>query len=382
MRESDYVNLYINILESTMETVLTRLRYEFIKYYGKEYTDKINKIFDNLTFVYIGENKPKYVLLDDQEEYLDLLYDLRRKSNFSGSEIVNYALSPQVEINQKTFDFRKKFMSYAFSCWGYQKKKNRDNESIYLGASKEINDKKIIDLAENSTQSGAYMEISDDYDYLTFIKISNGQIPLHDLIHEINHHLTKESIYKITNNDESEEIYTTIGITDDSKDLINELINEYVSKDILDSYDKIYFDDPYVDKDFDSGYIMIDKLCGDPIKQIYELLLEVVKKNLINGNCVVIKKIINNDNKDNYYNLDVIFKILKKHMEIKKKNNIIKRMSEYPDTIDNIKKLELLDAINKLLNSIKKSCNNYFKYQNDCNMYIEELISSGKATKL
>lgn len=389
MKEAYYVDLYTNIFECIMKDVLSKLREAFIEYYGEENIGRINNVFDKLTFIYITKNSETNILLDKKRkrkaEYLSLVEQYIEKSvtNLKEIEIIDYALSVRAKNTKKLFDFRQKFIKYSFLEYVCSKKKNEVNESIYLSSNKKMIDDELVTFSEKLINSGAYPDVLADYGYLTFIKIQNGQIPLHDLVHEINHHLQKESFYKLVYDDGVEKTYTRKGITNDSQDMIEELLNDYISKDVLNIYLKKFGDDSYVSKRCESGYFVIDEVCGYPVKKIYELLLDVIRKNLINGNAGIVKEIINDCDKDNYKTLDKLFKIIKNDMEYKYKNSNIKVFSgEYLDTINDLRLEKINELVNVLLGSITKSCDNYFKYQINCDKYIDELVKDGKARRI
>ena len=213
--------------------------------------------------------------------------------------------------------------------WIKNNKEDSDNLGIILGQNKQLpayitpkNTERITKQIKNisTTTDGFSTELKclnvrtpKIFDYIC-IKLEDDGMNLQTLIHEINHYLVKEHIaYEYTDLN-SIKSYKTISSTSNvisiSKDIINEIINDYMAKDILNIYLRLtHKKNPFI-KETNTpylGYIHFDKLSGNTIKKIYTIMAPIIKTSLIEHNGPKLEKIINTTNASTYINLNNIY---------------------------------------------------------------------------
>ena len=215
--------------KACIEEIVPRLKEAYIKYYGEEYRERIEKTIDSLRILYVDNS-------------LNLCSDIEQ---------------PQISSTER----------------------------------------KIINEKINDLEIAGGCVVQDIFPPLLMIKVGYD-ISLHTLIHEINHSLHIFE-YKVDDAFSFMASYgfakkTNIGFSNKSDDYFYEIINDYMTRDILEIVnnqgnieDSYIIDDTiiYVDSDFIKyRYIYLDEIFGYYMKKIYQESKEKLKDALINYN--------------------------------------------------------------------------------------------------
>lgn len=221
---------YVNEFKKKIEELLPLLKKAYIAYYGKEYEERINSVVDSIKIVFLEGKK----LCKDEEGKI-------------------------ISIN-------------------------------------EINSADINSINKAPKWDAKACVIPKTYPPIAILR-PNEQLSLHTLIHEINHTLHNEkeqldfgftssvmSIISSLSTKGNSEYNEGIKGTDD--DLIYEIINDYMSYDILEilkviiKQSNIQFDG--IDFDFDNfNYLYLDQIDDYIIKKFYEHNKDEIKKLLV-----------------------------------------------------------------------------------------------------
>lgn len=134
-------------------------------------------------------------------------------------------------------------------------------------------------------------------DCISFISTQGYGIPLHALIHEINHLLSRETVILSTDNLN----IVTKGISEDpTTDLIYEMINDYMADEVEEIFNKKIKEHSYEyltyifqdESSFLGTYPIIDQVSKQTILQFYKSEQDIIKSSLIQGEGRKIYKIV------------------------------------------------------------------------------------------
>lgn len=244
----------------------------------------------------------------------------------------------------------------------------KDNNANFLGtdneqrASELQNEENFDQIRQNIKDSKACL-ISKHQPPIIAIEYTNP-IDMHQLVHEINHSLHCKKVvddrmptmYSAFFTDLPQKYIYKEGIASTAEaPFFYEMINDYMTIDILNHHQKNY-QIPNLNYEFDiTNYIFIDIYLNNMIKDLYELKKYIIANYLINANGDLLKKELG---EEDYNNLD------KNLVELYKQ--AAGRMSNYigedsdlitkKDAVYQIKLLFMLDPnIQGLINGIGKS---------------------------
>lgn len=367
----DYLNNEINI-------ILNYLKESFIEFYGISNKDKIEDVFKDLNIIYMIENKKAIEFnktISKLENEYKKIKDIIAKENpkFKEKILIKRVFDNN---NDDTNELKQFLLLLSFNKLCLSKKKNDTSLNIILGHNKKIIPKKYKELITNQLNHST-IGFSITYPItsrtIAIRLIESGQIPLHTLIHEINHQLQKD-ILSLVKGYKIDEAITVKGITNKTDDLVNEILNDYCSLDIMQIFLKKY-NSIIIYTNYIEGYIHLDKVSGNAMYKTYNLLKEEIKTRLINGNAHTIRYLIDGNDKYNYILLNQLYKKLLDKI----KNTTDKNRKFY---IPRKKKKELYKYTNNKYITIKNNYNIYKNYTTNLNNTVDNMINKGQAKKL
>lgn len=344
-------NFFINEYDRIGLLLNDLIKESFIDYYGKEYEFKINYIFSRMKIIFISENLKKNIIYTQ-------INNIYRENNDS--------------VNLDYFSLLK----LGFYNILIQQKKNDENKKIIIAHSENCNGFCEYDewIEKNLISNGA--SIQNSVEPIIYIEVRNdGMINLHGLIHEINHLLMKEGLCY----DENGDFYNISGIYENKNEkMFNELINEYISKRVIDNIDsKLVSDYKLIENDFGSWYIELDKLNGNLIYQIFIFLEDLIKKSVISGDSILIKRILNDNAIKAFDYISKTYKDLFSELYVPGKRREIME-----EKFNNIDKEKIKNRNEYMMEEIRKSYDNYLIYNNQINDYVDKLMENGNAVKI
>ncbi len=382
MLVTDYLVKYEAYFKKKKEEVLLGIKEAFINYYGEEYIDKINDLFNKLTIVFYERNyatqKLDYIISTAKDSYKRVLEILQKEDqSMTEEKIVNLIFEDQTKgIKQNAV--KKLFFAYISRLFA---KKERKEEKDYI-TYESINGK-LDDFTQNKINSlpfniGGLSYSGPEHNNLVLIKLTKGTIPVHYLIHEINHQFQVSMPYKLVSDDGRIEITErNHGITSIKKDFINELFNEYASSDMLEFYKKNNRVSPLLDISISSHYLLLDSILGEVVKKIYFLLKPYTKDKMISGRSHMVKNIINASDPNNYDELLDLLRDIDDYYALNYrvyKNVDVKSLPSYfPDTYR-----KKADDILKRVISSKEI---YLQEEENLKRYVDELAEKGGCKK-
>ncbi len=384
-----YEEIYIQYLNQEISLILSNLKESFIEYYGKNNKNKIESVFNNVVIVYLTKNYSQEELEDKVKKsifnYNELIAILlKNHPKLKEKDLIEYALNDTNFTSNKLTNFKEKLLDLSYSKLLQSKKIDSSSKNILLNMNKgSLNrelEKSFTDFLNYSTEGFSYAKTN--HSALIGLRVTKqGKVRLQLLVHEINHQLQKEEIFKVINNEQKEQVFLVEGITNNKEDLVNELINEYSTKDIMDIFNQ-NFSSSLLDLTFTSGYLQIDQISGNVMKKVYALLKQEIKRRLINGDVRTIRKIIDGENKENYQLLNIFYNKIKSNILKLKETKTIKTFSEYVNVLSENEKNRYVQFSNSIYQSIE---NNFFKYQQyeiDLKKKISEMVEEGHAKKV
>ena len=384
LNDKDILSNYLAYFYQEFNKTLNDLKKVFSIYYGQKYSTQINNSLDNLVVFFASNNIP------DSKLNTKLLQYRKNVEILSQSLIEKYSLTEKDLLNLKDLKskisliefnkFKTNILNYSFYLWIKNNKEDSDNLGIILGQNKQLpanitpkNTERITKQIKNisTTTDGFSTELKclnvrtpKIFDYIC-IKLEDDGMNLQTLIHEINHYLVKEHIaYEYTDLN-SIKSYKTISSTSNvisiSKDIINEIINDYMAKDILNIYLRLtHPKNPFI-KETNTpylGYIHFDKLSGNTIKKIYTIMAPIIKTSLIEHNGPKLEKIINTTDASTYINLNNIYlTIINEKYKLRENLDI--------NSVIKILENKYANKTNKFYKAIKQSYIEYLMYTNN-----------------
>ena len=344
-------NFFINEYDRIGLLLNDLIKKSFIDYYGKEYEFKINNIFSKIRIIFISENFEKNTI---------------------------YTRMNNIYIENNDTDNLDYFSLLKLGFYNIlsQKKKNDENKKIIIAHSDNCNGYCEYDewIEKNLTSNGA--SIQNSVEPVIYIEVENdGMIRLHGLIHEINHLIMKEGLCY----DENGDFYNISRIYENKNEkMFNEIINEYISKRIIDNMgSKLVSDYKFIKNDFGSWYVDLDKLNGNLIYQIFIFLEDLIKKSVISGDSILIKRILNDNAIKAFDYINKTYKYLFSELYVPgKRKEVIEEKSK------NIDEEKIRNRNEYIIEEIKKSYDNYLIYNNQINDYVDKLAKNGSAVKI
>lgn len=382
-----YEKFYEKYLNDEIAKILEYLKQSFIEFYGKSNKNKIEKVFNDLVIVYLVKNYTEQEInkkLSDTENsyrtYLNVL--LTKKPILSEFDLIEYSLNINDFKSNKSIEFKERLLNFSYSKLLKKKKINNNSLNIILGMNKGslLQDFETLftDYVDYYTKGFSVSETN--HSSLIGLRIDKkGKVSLHTLVHEINHQLQKEDLFYVIDNDNKEKIFRVEGLTNNNIDLVNELINEYCSEEIMNIFKRKY-NSSLLDWNFFSGYLKIDEVSGNTMKKTYLLLKDEIKSRLINGKARTLRNIIDGDGKENYSLLNIFYNKIKENM-LKASNNGMK-FNEYISTLSEEKKKGYVQFANGIYISIKNNFETFNKYNIDLNNQVNRMIEEGSARKI
>lgn len=384
LNDKDILSNYLAYFYQEFNKTLNDLKKAFSIYYGQKYSTQINNSLDNLVVFFASNNIPdsklNTKLLQYRKNVEILSQSLIEKYSLTEKDLLNLK-DLKSKISLKEFNkFKTNILNYSFYLWIKNNKEDSDNLGIILGQNKQLpanitpkNTERITKQIKNisTTTDGFSTELKclnvrtpKIFDYIC-IKLEDDGMNLQTLIHEINHYLVKEHIaYEYTDLN-SIKSYKTISSTSNvisiSKDIINEIINDYMAKDILNIYLRLtHPKNPFI-KETNTpylGYIHFDKLSGNTIKKIYTIMAPIIKTSLIEHNGPKLEKIINTTDASTYINLNNIYlTIINEKYKLRENLDI--------NSVIKILENKYANKTNKFYEDIKESYIKYLMYTNN-----------------
>lgn len=385
MEKLKYDELYLSYLMNELEVILYNIQEASITYYGESMRSKIEKTVNDIVVAFIVKNYSNLELKTLKDEAYNLfkfhLDNLNKDNKFTDDEIIKYALLSDIKPTIKLKEFRDYLLKFTSLDWISKKKIDSHSNNIFLGSNRGSFSDGLIDLLCSIPQniSGAAHSNTNHGKLIILRILRSGKISLHALIHEINHHLQKEELF-ILQDDNIEKIKRVTGITGNRYDLINELINEYSSQEIMKIF-MSYYSSPLLDTKFSSGYLIMDKICDDTIKKIYEIIKPEIKGNLINGNANIIKKIIDDCGQNNYYaKLNGLFNYLQEKMIIADSKG--ETFEAFMNNLSREDREEYINFSKDIFHGVKDNCLKYQQIIEENIAFTKQLIKEGRARRI
>ena len=382
-----YEDIYERYLNNEIDSILRNLREAFVEYYGEDNRNKIEKIFNNLVIIYFVKNySEKQInnkinsLSNNYTEFLKQL--LKNKPMLKENDIVEYLFNNKNFISNKLKDFENKLLDLSYFKLLKQKKINDSTLNIIIGMNKGSISKNLEIMISDYVSyftAGFSIPKTNHHNLIGLRFNKRGKIRLHTLVHEINHQLQKEELFKIVDDNGKESIFLVDGITNNHDDIINELVNEYCSKEIMDIFNR-NFTSNLLELSFNSGYLYIDQISGNIMKKTYNLLKKEIKLRLINGNIKTIQYIIDGDDKENYSLLNSFYNKIRSNMYKASETGI--KFDEYLEKLPDEKKNGYVQFANGIYSSIKNNYNKFEEYNLNLNNQVNKMIEEGTAKKI
>lgn len=291
----------------------------FIEFYSEEHKSKIEKLFEELLIVrcdYLGkldsEEKNEYIKnLEDQEaEYINKVSDVI----YQGENVNLLELSEKEILDLLSKD-------YSLSFDDFINAKRSIMESIYqkcvLLLSEGVPEDQFVLVGTNIVDEESFEEMKPiienliqkirlntkeignallGIDTISLIQIRGYGIPVHTIIHEVNHLLSRSSL--AYNPDTQFNIIASGIDCISSKDLIYEIINDYMADEIEAIFNRklrecrMEFYSYIFPQKESSIYPVLDNTCNQVILNFYHSTKKLVKNSIIRGEGRRIYKII------------------------------------------------------------------------------------------
>lgn len=355
---------YDKISNNIFQTLLDSITEAFINYYGENYREKITKRIHDTLIITFTLNESKDSINEKIKILNSYLKKERNRENIIGLKLqLGYEL---LKKNKKINDTDPKIVLKTFL-----KNKNLFNSS-------KIEKIKTTTREDNSHHLGYAISINTRSDGHYYIGLNSvDRMNVCSLIHEISHILQMEELalaYDENNHDIGK--VKNSNITNDNEDLVNEIINDKITLDIFNIWQKKYkneFSD-WVIYDYSTDYLILDELFNNIISKLYELLKDIIKDNFLKDNLNIVEKIIGSDNYEFLYE---ILKII--YQDIAKLK--VSSFEEYRSL-----KKETIDKCNKKCEEIYletiKNIEEYKEYNKNINMEVENMIQNGSAHRM
>ena len=356
MHEKNCSKIFIKTLEFTCNNVVSNIKDAYIRYYGEKNRSKIERVFDNLRISFISDNYTRAEI----------------RKQIKGIEEINL-----IDLND--IDTRKQILKAGM----YNLIRIMQNDgcpSVLLYSTDTNNDYAEDYFIEKNCYSSGCCLMDSERPQVYIRMNDDGTFNLHALIHEIGHALMKEELYIF-----DDTLFYASGVYSDSYNdpkFINELINEYISEEILHMIDKKYkYQMIGINPEFGSVYVALDSLNNDLIKRIYLLLRDEIKDNIINGNCDLIKRIINADTDITFDQIAQLYSVTCNEMK-----DIGEQIDKPVVEVARLRR-KYEREVNKPITDkfYRNVVNGYKKYKEDItrqDKYIDELVSQGKARRI
>lgn len=321
------IDEYYNILPSLIDS--------FTEYYGEENRCKIENLIHNLIVVFCEKNIGTEMFQKKSIKYYKKYLSVK---NNSGSK-----QNSEIEL--------KAFLNFLY--YSSLSKFNSLKKSIIITSNVPLSEQLIYDVENTDIpDASGFANMVNGVEY---IALYGCGIKILALIHEINHLLSKG--YLSSKFDDKKELFYGF---DNSGDFIYEIINEYISLDILKIFKtKVATSNPLLDFNTNTGYIDLDSCSKFVIKTMYIIYYNAIKESLITGKGY---KILNIIGKENYQNMNAILlnaydnfiKIKKKNPQVKRENIILTQ--KFQEMIDRMKTMLALrfEEYEKRNDSIRK----------------------------
>ena len=342
--EEQFINNYKEAIKEIENIVKT----SFIEYYGEEFKGKIENVFENLKIILIADNISQKTI-DEKIKELE---------------------------NDNT-----KLMELGYYLNLNKKKKNEKNKKVIL-----LYNERCEGHCEYDEWIEKYMEatgasIVNNESPIIYIRIKdNGTLELQGIIHEINHSIMKQALYV----DEKSETHYIGGIYEnDNEKMFNELINEYITKRILDkTIEKMNKKYEFIKHEFGSWYIGVDILNDSLIKEIFLKLEDLIKESIIKGIPAKIKHLLNDCPERIFDQINETYS--------RQLNEVYKPRSaggrgvniEIAEKAKEIDKIKLRERNEKVLKIVDMLYINYLKNEEEFKKNIDRLVEEGKARRV
>lgn len=319
------LQLYNKILNSVYWTKVSPIMIEsFVEFYKEENRIKIQDLFEKVVFI-----RSDHIRRMTEEERLDRLKYVEEKEKIMLEKIAPILQKePQLSLfdltNQKLSEILSRYKSITLEDFMNAKRaileneyyhsisrllKNSDEEGpIVVGTNmiqeinhqttttvlKKIENSKIKKRLDTTTQGLAIMSV----DFISLILMYGYGLPIHTIIHEINHLLSRETLAMTERRGRNIMSY---GITDlYDVDWIYEIINDYMADEIEKIFNRKMKESGFVlcsytfaDPSEHHGiYPRIDRICNNMLQNFYESSKELCKDCLIKGEGRKLYKII------------------------------------------------------------------------------------------
>lgn len=259
----------------------------------------------------------------------------------------------------------------------YWKRNDRD-EFIWLGSTKSV---KVFDYRKIDSSLNTVLKGEGNIGGLAMLSCNRPIIVINDflvnvdiIIHEINHLISKEKLV-ILCDDEMKVVgeVECFGIDPSrSIDFIDEIINEFMTRDILDIFINLCDDrtksNILLDYSDYCVYPKIDQASFGVVSSIYEVLKSDIKCSLVTGMGKRIKKIIGEDNYNDLNNF--LYRNYEKMLSCRSKGYIVESGGEKSK------------EANKLKSNFQKAYSDYLDYSLSLDKYVDNLVDGGKARKV
>lgn len=296
----------------------------FIEFYSEEYKSKIEKLFEELLIVrcdYLGEldssEKTEYIqYFENQEmEYVNkvsnVIYNGENVSLFelSEAEILDLLSKDQSLSFEDFINAKRSVMESVYQkCVLLLSEKSSEKQFVLVGinTTDEEHFESIKPIIESFIRNKGLNENEMGYallgiDILSFIQIRGYGIPIHTIIHEVNHLLSRSSL---AFNSNTKINVVSSGISPNaSKDLIYEIINDRMTDEIEEIFYRKFkecelefcsyiFPQKHKTK---SIYPVLDNVCNQVILDFYNSSKDLIKDFIIRGEGRRIHKIIGSE---------------------------------------------------------------------------------------
>lgn len=285
----------------------------FTEFYGKEYEDKIRFVIENLVIFKLGPNLSNEKFIEKKKECLRKLNEkvicVARNMGFNFDSVDSLEIASKLEKCKRSelaniksrypkldidsfidiIKLKNNYDYYDF-CMSYNQDTEYDNVILGIKNSEKLTVKELTDITLNILtrkdsdlfNANAYVSF-----FYPIIDIKSPNLNISVLIHEINHLLRKKIALDIPENKELAKRNKYYGVNNYVKtdDLFYELINEMMTRDVFDIFNKYYYEnDNYllVNKTVDyDWYMIINRFTMGIVENIYFKFSDVIKHILI-----------------------------------------------------------------------------------------------------
>lgn len=360
----------------------------FVRFYGKEYEYKIRNVIENLIIVWLKPNKK-----NNSKELIHECFENLKKEAKNILNQLNICCRNDDGVVNQVEGFIKKGNNFFENLiretngtvtlddllllkkywYQYQYYKELENHSNLLITGRNVDTSKYDSLIsscwDESFLGGTFLNLNECF----LCAFSGYGINLGSLIHEINHLLSRELLAV---NTEKGNTISHFGFLKNSYDFFYEVINDYITLDILQDINvRLGRDFDYLLKrdGYSTAYLNVDSVCLNFVQKVYYCAKDLISKSLIEGNGNKFVKVIGYDN---YNNVNFLMTRIYDWMLRNKKRNPNLKEEDFRN------KLNAKDLFKGYLSNIYKNVEEYNQYNKNLEQQLVEMEKNGTIQRL